>query len=598
MQPPETHADIDHDTEPRPIDVHRLRLRLAVALSVLLVVLLLVFVPPLINMSRFQRRVDRSISTAIGRPVHFDKLTLSLLPMPGFTLENFVVDEDPAFGYEPILRSNQVQVTLRISSLWRRHVEFSTISLDDSTSINLVHLSDGRWNIESLLFQASHIQAAPTAQRYASEAPRFPYIEASGARVNLKLDQTKTPFSLTDSDFALWEDQPHQWHLRVEAQPARTDTSPGETGTLRIEGTIGRPDIVAASLADTPIDLQGDWREAQLGGLTQFVTGNEAGVRGDIAADFALKGTIDRNTITANISVANARRADFIPSETLSLKAGCRADSSSTFHAFTGIECHWPPAGSSNRSILIATAQVPNVLDTSSATVHITVPALPASTFFNWLAVATPHPPTGLSGPGVLSGSVDWAQTGSAPPSWTGELEFTGGTLTLDAHQPIPLGDVFLRSSTPPSPPAHGRRRAVPPAPLPPDSFDLEPVSLDLGGKQPATLTGHLDDSGYTLHLTGSVVPERLLALGDSIPQLGDGLKQCLPASASTESDHPATRGGVRGNIAKSEKTADQPLTVDLTATRTWGEAQSWCPAQKLSSPQTTANPLQISKSK
>ena len=229
-------ADLDTTPDARPKRRHY-RLWLA-ALCLLLLVLLLAFIPPLINASRFQLRIASNISASIGRPVHFDRVSPVLLPLPGFTLENFVVDEDPAFGSEPILRAGEVRATLRLSSLWR-HVEFSKISLSAGSagidpSVNLVRNPDGHWNIESLLLQASHIQAAPTAQTYSSPARRFPYIEATGARLNLKLGQIKTPFSLTDADFALWLPEPHQWHIRIEAHPIRTDTAPGDTGTPRL----------------------------------------------------------------------------------------------------------------------------------------------------------------------------------------------------------------------------------------------------------------------------------------------------------------------------------------------------------------------------
>jgi len=187
-----THTNDEADLETRPgSSVQR---RLVWLLAVLLAVLLLTFVPPLFNVSRLQLRIARNISASVGRPVHFDGVSMNLLPLPGFTLENFVVEEDPAFGSEPILRADEVRVTLRISSLWRRRVEFSRISLTEPASVNLVHLANGKWNVEGLLLQASHIQAAPTTQRYAGAAPRFPYLEATGARLNLKLGQEKTPF--------------------------------------------------------------------------------------------------------------------------------------------------------------------------------------------------------------------------------------------------------------------------------------------------------------------------------------------------------------------------------------------------------------------
>ena len=86
------------------------------------VLLFLALTPPMINVNRLQRRIAASISASLGRPVTLDRVTLHVLPMPGFTLENLVVGEEPGFGAEPVIRANVVEVTLRPSSLWRRHV--------------------------------------------------------------------------------------------------------------------------------------------------------------------------------------------------------------------------------------------------------------------------------------------------------------------------------------------------------------------------------------------------------------------------------------------------------------------------------------------
>jgi len=335
MHTAHTHEEAELDTRP-PTRSYR---RLIGVFWVLVTILLLTFIPPLINVNRFQLRIARNISAAVGRPVHFDRVSLTLLPLPGFTLDNFVVDEDPSFGYEPILRADQVQVTLRLSSLWGHHVEFSKIALTEPTSVNLVRAANGRWNVETLLLQASHIEAAPTAQRFAGSASRFPYIEATGARVNLKLDQEKTPFSLTDAEFALWLPEAHQWHLRLQARPTRTDTSPGDTGVLRMEGTLGGPDGQAggsaATLSQIPVDLRGTWQDAQLGGLSRLLSGYAAAVRGDVSLTFGMLGTIGHNSIATNIKLSNARRADFVPPQPLTLEAACHAVAGNNFHQVT-----------------------------------------------------------------------------------------------------------------------------------------------------------------------------------------------------------------------------------------------------------------------
>jgi len=606
MQPTHTHDEEQEEAAPPG----RLRRRLAFVLMAVLVVLLLAFIPPLINVSRFQRRVDGNISASLGRPVHFSGLSLDLLPLPGFTLENFVIDEDPAFGFEPTLSADEVRITLRLSSLWRRRIEFSSISFTDP-SVNLVHNADGRWNVQSLLLQASRIQAAPTAQRYAGPAPRFPYIEATGARLNLKLGEEKTPVSLTDADFALWLPEEHQWHLRLEAHPVRTDIAPGETGTLRVEGTMGGADT-HDSLADVPIDLHGTWQDAQLGGLTSMLLGRDAGLRGDFSFDIGLLGTVGRNAITASLALNNARRADFIPTQPLSLKAGCHSIAENSFHAFSAIECHLPPADSSDPAILALTAAVPDVRRPQTASLNLTLPSLPAQTFFGWLSVATPHPPAGFTGEGTLGGALAWGAANAEPadqdsatpprsahsnteaarsqasqPSWSGELTLSGESLDLPAlgHEPLALGDVVLRSTPVAPPPTRSTRSrreapasASPSAPIPPDSFDLLPVSLPLGGKQPAVLTGHVDDTGYTLHLSGTAIAQRLLALGDAVPQFGDGLKQQLaPAPDAPPTAHVEAPAGTRGrNSPPAAPPESAPVPIDLTVTRVWGGPQLW----------------------
>ena len=125
MLPANTHGETEQQV---PSESHTQR-RLVVVLVVVLAILLLTFIPPLVNVTRFQLRIARNISAAIGRPVHFDRVSLTVMPMPGLTLENFEVDEDPPFGSEPILRAGEVRATLRLSSIWRRRVEFSSIAL-------------------------------------------------------------------------------------------------------------------------------------------------------------------------------------------------------------------------------------------------------------------------------------------------------------------------------------------------------------------------------------------------------------------------------------------------------------------------------------
>jgi hypothetical protein len=374
-----TYEQTDTDATEHHSSTRRLRRLLYLAFAAL-AILLLVLLPPYISVNRYQRRIATSISDSLGRPVHLDKVTLNLLPLPGFTLENFVVDEDPAFGSEPIIRANSVRATLRLSSLWTRRVEFSTISFDEP-SVNLVHTAAGKWNLQSILFHAAHIDAAPTAQKKAGPAPRFPYIEATGARLNLKLDQEKTPITLTDADFALWLPEPQEWHLRLQAHPARTDTNASDTGTLQVEGTLGR----AASLVQVPINLKGEWSNAPLGEASRVLLGRDAGLRGEMTLSASAQGTVGNNTLQTRLRLTDVRRADFIPERTLTVDMQCLATATSAFYAFENIHCNWPPAASSSTPMLAITGAVPDIRRPGTAAFDIVTPGLPAATLLEWL---------------------------------------------------------------------------------------------------------------------------------------------------------------------------------------------------------------------
>ena len=538
---------VDADSPPS-LSTRTLRRLLYLAFAAL-AVLLLVLLPPLISVNRYQKRIANSIGDSLGRPVHLDRVSLNLLPLPGFILENFVVEEDPAFGSEPVIRANTVRATLRISSLWRRRVEFSTISFTDP-SVNLVHLANGKWNLESILLHAAHIDAAPTAQKKAGAAPRFPYIEATGARLNLKLDREKSPFSVTEADFALWLPDPQQWHLRIKARPTRTDTNATDTGTIQLEGTLGR----AASLGQVPISLRGEWRNVPLGQASLIVFGRDAGLRGDMILTANAQGTVSDSAIQTRLQLTGARRADFVPAQALDVDLQCLGTATSDFHSFQDIHCSWPPAGSSNPPTLAISGAIPDIRNPNSASIEISTPGLPAATLLDWLHIASSRVPADITADGILTGTLSYHPDPAAPTPWRGEMLITNAGLINPRFDTTSLitGDLTVQSVTPAPIPDLRHPQRQPAATLS-SGFQLAPIALALGGKDPAILEGHFDTAGYTLHLSGMASIARLHALGAALPQFGDGLAEVLPTNR-----------------------AAGPFRIDLTATRAWGATQTW----------------------
>jgi hypothetical protein len=509
--------------------------------------LLLLILPPLISMNRFQRRVATSISNSLGRPVHLDRVRLNLLPLPGFTLDNFVVSEDPAFGAEPMIRANSVRATLRIASLWRKRVEFSTISFTEP-SVNLVHAPNGKWNLESILLQASRIDAAPTAQTRAGSAPRFPYIQATGARLNIKQGMEKLPISWTDAEFALWLPNPDQWHVRLQARPTRTDTYVSDGGVMQLEGTLAHAD----SLSKVPLNLQGQWSNAPLGDASRVLLGRDADIRGEMTLSANIRGTVGNSAVQARLRLRDTRRADFVPEHLLNVDVECLGTATAAFHAFENIRCSWPPAGSGAQTLALA-GSVPDIRRLSSATVAMGTPGIPGSTLLDWLRLATSRVPPDVSAAGTLSGSFSFHSDPASP--WEGEVLVTDPSLKSQRAGATSLiaSDILIRSLPRSSVDPRSHKAT---SPHTGSAFALAPVSLALGGKEPATLEGHLDASGYTLHLTGMATASRLLALSEALPQLGDGLADAVQANR-----------------------ANGPFRVDLVATRSWGGAQVWSDA-------------------
>ena len=72
-----------------------------IALGAIGLIILAIVLPPFINVNRYRARIAAVTSNALGRPVSIGNISLNLLPQPGFTLENFVVGDDPAFRHVP-----------------------------------------------------------------------------------------------------------------------------------------------------------------------------------------------------------------------------------------------------------------------------------------------------------------------------------------------------------------------------------------------------------------------------------------------------------------------------------------------------------------
>src|SRR5580704_9281495 len=310
-----------------------------IAVALVLFVVITAIVLPLININRYHHSIADSLSRSLGRPVHLGSVQLQLLPRPGLALTDFVVEEDPGFGAEPLLRAPSVTVSLRPSSLWRDRLEVSRISLDNA-SVNLVRDARGQWNFSSLLIQAARTPNAPTGLRHATAALRFPYIEFRSARINFKSGAEKEPFSFFNADLSIWLAQPDQWQLRFEAQPARTDLDLdlSDTGLVHVEGSVNR----AAALDQIPVKLHAEWNKAPLGQVSRMLFGEDSGWRGLLRAEADFAGDINNLDTDARFRIDDAHRQEFTPLSPLPVDVRCRAVYHRALGAVDNLTCLWP----------------------------------------------------------------------------------------------------------------------------------------------------------------------------------------------------------------------------------------------------------------
>jgi hypothetical protein len=305
------------------------------AIAAVAVLLILFLVRP--GVSQLKARIASSISRAVARPVEIGAVQLRFLPRPGFDLENLVIEEDPAFGAEPILRASEVTAVVRVSSLLRGRLDVSRLELTEP-SVNLVRAADGRWNLEELLEHTARTPTAPTAKSKSETRPGFPYIEATSGRINFKAGQVKKPYSLLDADFALWQESENSWGVRLRAQPLRTDMNLNDAGILRVNGTWQR----APRLHETPLQFSLEWDRVQLGQLSKLISGSDQGWRGEGRGDVTFKGTPAGLQIGADFSIDNFHRYDISISSGMRLQTHCDAQYNSAEHMAHEIFCSSP----------------------------------------------------------------------------------------------------------------------------------------------------------------------------------------------------------------------------------------------------------------
>src|SRR6267378_78981 len=120
-----------------------------VAAVLVLVVAALILVPFLVDTPRVQALIASNASQALGRPVRFRSMSISVLPLPAVALHGLEIAEDPQFGTEPFLKLETGKVRLKLLPLLTGRVELGDVKLTKPV-ITVIQTADGRMNISTL----------------------------------------------------------------------------------------------------------------------------------------------------------------------------------------------------------------------------------------------------------------------------------------------------------------------------------------------------------------------------------------------------------------------------------------------------------------
>ncbi len=502
-----------------------LKSRRGMAAIAALVLVLFLFRPAVYKL---RNRISSSIGSALGRKVVLDNVRVHLLPRPGFGLEGLVIYDDPAFSAEPMIRAQEVSAAIRFSSLLRGRLEIATLSATEP-SINLVRNDQGRWNLASLLERNAQIPAAPTGKPASERRPAFPYLEATGARINFKLGQTKKSFALTDADVALWQDTENSWGARLKAEPVRTDFNLTDTGLLQINATWQR----APSLRLTPVQITAQWQKGQLGQITKLLSGRDRGWRGGVSLAANVSGTSEALRIESQTAIEGFRRYDIVGSENVRLATSCSGQYNTYTRTLSDLLCESPVSGGTVR--LRGALSLAMVAQLPTYDLALEADKVPLTSLVRLLRQAKKQLPGDLTASGLLNAEFHATRNIAADArhgvltQWTGNGSAANVRLLANAGKDeVVFGTIPLAMAAADSPATRihrPRKQEKDQEPAEPH-LRVGPVALTVNTSAPVTAGGWLSAAGYSLFLRGDMELKDLFRLEEVL-----GLPVARPAA-------------------------------------------------------------------
>jgi hypothetical protein len=273
-----------------------------VAAVVVLAIAAVLAVPYLVDLPRVQALIATNASQALGRPVKFQSMRISALPLPSVELHGLEIAEDPQFGKDAFVRLQTGRIRLKLWPLLRGRVELGDIILTKPV-ITVVQAPDGRLSISTL---------GGAAEPSAPKSARGPGGSAAGAGAVLA---SRIEFDDGVVDFVSRGKGEASTRYRIEDLDL---TLTGGTSQVAFDGSLAvKPGDLRVKLADGTLAVGGAkaLTEAPLrgkvtldarnvGDLARAFAGPSPELAGALQGTLALSGTLGAPSAAGDVTLS------------------------------------------------------------------------------------------------------------------------------------------------------------------------------------------------------------------------------------------------------------------------------------------------------
>ena len=228
------------------------KLGIVIAIIVAVLVIIVVVAPMVLDVNRYHGLVQAQLEKALGRPVTFGQMHLSLTP-PSVRLDNVVIGEAPQFGAGPFATMQEVDAALETGPLL--HGDFQLQSLDlKQPKVELIRNARGVWNFSTLG------QAPPSGTQPQPKPQPAPQAPAQGqkAQPSGKGGFVLSNLKITNGQITLIDQQKNFRGVYNNVDVSLNGYAPGKAFDLSLALHLPGPGAETAQLSGTagPIDQQ------------------------------------------------------------------------------------------------------------------------------------------------------------------------------------------------------------------------------------------------------------------------------------------------------------------------------------------------------